>query len=252
MVGRRLRQLKSGQRLGQFRETYARSGATISNQILRHEGEPPPEIGGIEYRAGGRGEAGRFKIRFERIASLSRPRLGRLAWCALRPDAKAIAVARLSWTPKKQQPGEIGYTGRISKIGGGWLRTALYDAAQIILTKPLKVCSQLKYWAMRIARRAGMSKAKVGLARRLAVSCIACLPKEPPSTLEQSDRRLATVRAGHDARPSRSEVPSPGRWITLGRTVRGDMAIARIRLASLILFQCLRVAASRVDNAKRD
>jgi hypothetical protein len=56
---------------------------------------------------------------------------------------------------------------------------ALYDAAQIILTEPLKGCSQLKSWAMRIARRAGISKAKVGLARRLAVSCIACLPKKP-------------------------------------------------------------------------
>jgi hypothetical protein len=60
------------------------------------------------------------------------------------------------------------------------LLTALYDAAQIILTEPLKGCSQLKSWAMRIARRAGISKAKVGLAHRLAVSCIACLPKEPP------------------------------------------------------------------------
>jgi hypothetical protein len=48
------------------------------NQILRHEGELPPEIGRIERRAGGRGEAGRFKIRFERIASVSRPRLRRL------------------------------------------------------------------------------------------------------------------------------------------------------------------------------
>ena len=90
--------------------------------------------------------------------------------------------------------------------------TALYDAGHIVLTKPLKGCSQLKSWAMRIARRAGMSKAKVGLARRLAVSCIGCLPKEPPSTLQQSDMRRATVRAGHDTRPSRSEVASPGRW----------------------------------------
>ena len=57
MFRRRLRQLKYGLRLGPFRETYARSGATISNQILRHEGELPPEIGGIERRAGGRGEA---------------------------------------------------------------------------------------------------------------------------------------------------------------------------------------------------
>jgi transposase len=65
--------------------------------------------------------------------------------------------------------GETDYTGRISKIGDSSVRTALYEAAHIMLTKPLKGCSQLKSWAMRIARRAGMSKAKVALARRLAV-----------------------------------------------------------------------------------
>ena len=42
-------------------------------------------------------------------------------------------------------------------------------AANIILTKPLKACTALKSWAMRIARRAGMAKAKVALARKLAV-----------------------------------------------------------------------------------
>ncbi len=53
------------------------------------------------------------------------------------------------------------------------------------------------------------------------------------------------MRAGHDIRPPRSEVPSPGRWIALGRTLRGDMTIVRIRLASFILFQSQRVAALR-------
>jgi transposase len=72
-------------------------------------------------------------------------------------------------TPKKYQSGETDYTGRISKIGDGSVRTALYEAAHIMLTKPLKGCSKLKSWAMRIAKRAGMSKAKVALARRLAV-----------------------------------------------------------------------------------
>jgi hypothetical protein len=78
------------------------------------------------------------------------------------------------------------------------LRTAPYDAAHIILTKPLKGCSQLKSWAMRIARRAGTSKAKMGLARRLAVIMHRMLAEGAPSTLQQSDRRGATVRAGHD------------------------------------------------------
>jgi transposase len=77
--------------------------------------------------------------------------------------------AHFGLTPKKYQSGETDYAGRISKIGDASVRTALYEAAHIMLTKPLKGCSQLKSWAMRIARRAGMKKAKVALARRLAV-----------------------------------------------------------------------------------
>jgi transposase len=72
-------------------------------------------------------------------------------------------------TPKRYQSGETDCSGRISKIGDASVREALYQAAHVMLTKPVKGCSQLKSWAMRIARRAGMSKAKVALARKLAV-----------------------------------------------------------------------------------
>jgi transposase len=72
-------------------------------------------------------------------------------------------------TPKKYQSGETDYSGRISKIGDAAVREALYQAAHVMLTKPLKGCSELKSWAMRIAKRAGMNKAKVALARKLAV-----------------------------------------------------------------------------------
>ena len=77
--------------------------------------------------------------------------------------------AHFGLTPKKYQSGETDYTGRISKIGDATVRTALYEAAHILLIKPIKGCSQLKSWAMRIARRSGMKKAKVALARKLAV-----------------------------------------------------------------------------------
>jgi len=79
------------------------------------------------------------------------------------------AGSHFGLTPKKYQSGETDHTGRISKIGDTSVRTALYEAAHIMLVKPLKGCSQLKSWAMRIARRAGMKKAKVALARKLAV-----------------------------------------------------------------------------------
>jgi transposase len=77
--------------------------------------------------------------------------------------------AHFGMTPKRYQSGQIDYTGRISKIGDSRVRTALYEAANIILTKPIKGCTSLKSWAMRIAKRAGMAKAKVALARKLAV-----------------------------------------------------------------------------------
>ena len=66
-------------------------------------------------------------------------------------------------TPKKYQSGETDVTGRISKIGDASVRTALYEAANVILTRPVKG-SSLKSWAMRVAKRAGMRKAKVALA----------------------------------------------------------------------------------------
>jgi transposase len=72
-------------------------------------------------------------------------------------------------TPTKYQSGETDIDGRITKIGDGWVRTALYEAANIILTQPLKGCTALKSWAMKLARRSGMKKAKIALARKLAV-----------------------------------------------------------------------------------
>jgi len=78
------------------------------------------------------------------------------------------AGAYFGLTPKKYQSGETDVTGRISKIGDASVRTALYEAANVILTRPVKG-SSLKSWAMRVARRAGMRKAKVALARKLAV-----------------------------------------------------------------------------------
>jgi transposase len=75
--------------------------------------------------------------------------------------------AHFGLTPRKYQSGETDVTGRISKIGDGALRTALYEAANIILTRPVKG-SALKRWALAVAKRAGARKAKVALARKLA------------------------------------------------------------------------------------
>jgi len=70
-------------------------------------------------------------------------------------------------TCSKYQSGEIDRNGRISRCGDEMIRVMLYEAAQSMLRS--KKWSWLKAWAMQIARRRGMKKAIVALARRLAV-----------------------------------------------------------------------------------
>jgi transposase len=77
--------------------------------------------------------------------------------------------AHFGLTPTRYQSGETDRIGRISKIGDASVRATLYESANIIITRPVKGCTALKSWAMRIAKRAGMKKAKVALARKLAV-----------------------------------------------------------------------------------
>jgi transposase len=71
-------------------------------------------------------------------------------------------------TCAKHQSGESERSGRISRCGDEMMRVMLYEAAQSMLLHS-KRWSWLKAWAMQIARRRGMKKAIVALARRLAV-----------------------------------------------------------------------------------
>jgi transposase len=71
-------------------------------------------------------------------------------------------------TTRRYRSGEIDWTGRISKCGDATLRTYLYEAANVLLTRIAK-WSALKSWGMRIAERSSLRKAKVAVARKLAV-----------------------------------------------------------------------------------
>jgi transposase len=82
-------------------------------------------------------------------------------------NSKAVGAV-LGLTPSRYQSGEINRTGAISKCGDEMMRVMLYEAAQSMLVRSAK-WSWLKAWAMQIARRRGMKKAIVALARRLAV-----------------------------------------------------------------------------------
>jgi transposase len=99
-------------------------------------------------------------------------------------SSKAVG-AHFGLTPRKYQSGETDVTGRISKIGDAGVRTALYGAANIILTRPVKG-SALKSWAARLAVRAGMRKAEVALARKLAVVLHRMLADGTPFAAERA------------------------------------------------------------------
>ena len=71
-------------------------------------------------------------------------------------------------TPRKYQSGELDVTGRITKVGDRMVRTALYEAASVMLTRTVRF-SSLKAWGMAVARRRGTQKARVALARKLGV-----------------------------------------------------------------------------------
>jgi transposase len=82
--------------------------------------------------------------------------------------ARSRAVgAHFGLTPKKYQSGETDITGAVSRVGDVMVRTALYEAAHIMLTRAVRF-STLKRWALEVARRRGMRRAKVALARKLA------------------------------------------------------------------------------------
>ena len=77
-------------------------------------------------------------------------------------------AAHFGLTPRRYQSGERDSPGRISKAGDTEVRSALYAAANIILTRSTK-WSSLKAWGVRLARSKGRKRALVAIARKLAV-----------------------------------------------------------------------------------
>jgi transposase len=81
--------------------------------------------------------------------------------------SRAVGV-HFGLTPKKYQSGETDITGAVSRVGDPMVRTALYEGAHIMLTRSVRFSAR-KRWALEVAKRRGMKRAKVALARKLAV-----------------------------------------------------------------------------------
>lgn len=71
-------------------------------------------------------------------------------------------------TPRRYESGEISRNGRLSKRGDRFTRKCLFEAANAIFCRNLGG-PRLRGWARAIAERTGPRKAKVALARKLAV-----------------------------------------------------------------------------------
>jgi transposase len=78
------------------------------------------------------------------------------------------AGAYLGLTPRRYESGEISRNGRISKLGNGMTRRHLYEAATVLLVRTTRF-SALKAWGLRLARTLGFKRARVAVARKLAV-----------------------------------------------------------------------------------
>jgi transposase len=96
-----------------------------------------------------------------------------LAFVSTVDDPKRFSRSRsvgayLGLTPRRYQSGELDANGSISKCGDSLMRAYLFEAATTLLTRVQK-WSALKAWGLRLAKRTGMKKAKVAVARKLAV-----------------------------------------------------------------------------------
>src|SRR4051812_6137305 len=76
--------------------------------------------------------------------------------------------AHLGLTPKRHQSGETDVQGGISRCGDELARAALHEAAHSLLVRSRK-WSTLRAWGLQVARRRGMARARVAVARKLAV-----------------------------------------------------------------------------------
>ncbi len=98
---------------------------------------------------------------------------------AARFRRSSSAGAYLGLTPRRYESGEISRNGRVSKRGDHFTRKCLYEAANAIYCRNLGN-SRLRGWAKAIAERTGPRKAKVALARKLAVTLHAMWRTDTP------------------------------------------------------------------------
>jgi transposase len=95
--------------------------------------------------------------------------------------------AWLGLTTKRYQSGEVDYDGHISRGGDTHLRSLLYEAATVILTRS-HAESALRRWGLKLREKIGFKRAAIAVARKLSVIMLAMLKSG-----ELFDRSTATA-----------------------------------------------------------
>ena len=107
--------------------------------------------------------------------------------------------AYIGLTPRRHASGEVDWTGRISKCGDRMLRTYLFEAAGVLLTRVPRWCA-LKAWGHRLWKRIGFKKAKIAVARKLAVILHRMWRMERTSSGQPRRRPHRETTSKHSAR----------------------------------------------------
>lgn len=108
-------------------------------------------------------------------------------------------AAYFGLTPRQHQSGDTDYSKGISKRGDPATRRALVTAATVLLTG-VKEWNSLKAWGIRLAKRIGFSKARIAVARKLAIIM---------HKMWVNDTRFQPKYIGRDERRSLRLVPVP-------------------------------------------
>jgi len=97
-----------------------------------------------------------------------------LAFCAAVDEPSRFRRSRsvgayFGLTSRRHASGEVDWSARISKCGDAMVRTYLFEAAGVLMTRVAHWC-KLKAWGHRLWKRIGFKKAKIAVARKLAVT----------------------------------------------------------------------------------
>ena len=145
--------------------------ASLVESLLAMRASIVDRIEALDYRLRARAKTTPVCRRFITVPGVG-PITALAIWASIDDQARFTRSrdvgAYFGLTPRRYASGEMNRSGRITKCGDGTVRTLLYEAANVLLVK-ISRTSALRSWGLAIALRSGFKKAKVAVARKLAV-----------------------------------------------------------------------------------